>query len=137
MSQSLHCSPPREEIKEDKFDVNINNEGVCTLYMCVHLTLRRIKGFSGVSGLPSLSLSASSNISVTYRMTREKNYKETNEARGASTETGDASLMKITECYLCKAQILHLLFNLRRIRSEKVFIVSQNHILNEKLTHGL
>lgn len=40
-------------------------EAVCSDY--VHLTLRRMRGLSGVRGHPSRSLSASSNISVTYR----------------------------------------------------------------------
>lgn len=52
------------------------HEEVCTRCKCVHLTLRRIRGFSGVSGHPSLSLSASSNISVTYRNTARQKEKK-------------------------------------------------------------
>lgn len=45
------------------------------------LTLSRIKGFSGVSGQPSLSLSASSNISDTCIWTRRNRLTETDKVK--------------------------------------------------------
>lgn len=53
-------------------EISEHEEG-CRRCKGVRLTLRRIRGFSGVSGHPSRSLSASSNISVTFRYkTRQK-----------------------------------------------------------------
>lgn len=101
---------------------------------CVHLTLSRTRGFSGVSGHPILSLSASSNISVTYRVTERKRdgYKGTDEGQEwICTFVGDF------KCYLCVAQVFHLLCDLGCIRCEDVLVVSQHHILDEELTHRL
>lgn len=39
--------------------------------------------------------------------------------------------------YLCIAQVLHLLCDLRCVGCETVLIVCQHHILNEELTHCL
>lgn len=39
--------------------------------------------------------------------------------------------------YLCIAQVLHLLCDLRCIRCEAVLVVRQHHILDEELTHCL
>lgn len=53
-------------------------------------------------------------------------------------ESDELSVQRIrtSELYLCIAQILHLLCNPVCVRSEKVFVVSQHHILNDELTHS-
>lgn len=130
-SQSRRCSPPVE-----------NQKGYAYVHLLIHhfgwggkheqLTLRRMRGFSGVSGHPSRSLSASSNISATYRI-RGRAFEVDKEQRRYFLSGSYASLKP----NLCVTEVLHFLHDLRCFWREGVFIISQHNVLYEELSHSL